>query len=365
MNNMDYTNSHLVIETTKLEPGSVSWRSPSNIALIKYWGKHGQQLPRNPSISFTLDQAFSETTLEYAPKKGADQGISLEFFFEGQLNETFQKKVQQYLESITDIFPFLRQLHMKIRSSNSFPHSAGIASSASGMSALALCLCSLEYELFGTLEDDAAFRRKASFVARLGSGSACRSIYSKLAVWGQNTDIETASDLYAIPYGENVDPIFHKFHDDILIVNRQEKKVSSRAGHGLMEENVYAESRYRQANQRFRQLVKALQQGDLETFGRIVEAEALTLHAMMLASPTPYLLLQPNTVRIIQLLQEFRQRTDLPIYFTLDAGPNPHVLYPEHITKEAQQFIRGTLSEYCVDWIEDQVGEGPLQLAEE
>jgi diphosphomevalonate decarboxylase len=359
---MDYTNSRLVIETTKIEAGAISWRSPSNIALIKYWGKHGRQLPQNPSISFTLDQAFSETILEYTPKTGADQGIELEFLFEGQRNETFEQKVHKFLESITDIFPFLRQLKLRIKSSNSFPHSAGIASSASGMSALALCLCSLEYELFGTLENDQAFRQKASYVARLGSGSACRSIYATAAVWGQTNEIETASDLYAIPVGDQLHPVFQQFHDDILIVAKSEKKVSSRAGHGLMENNVYAEDRYRQARQRFRQLYGAMKSGDLETFGRITEAEALTLHAMMMAGPTPYLLLQPHTISIIQRLQSFRAASSVPVYFSLDAGPNPHLLYPDSAAKEVQQFIRGELSQWCEDWIEDQVGPGPLQL---
>lgn len=359
---MDYTNSHLVIETNKITPGSVSWRSPSNIALVKYWGKHGRQLPQNPSISFTLDQAYTETTLDYSPKTGADQGIALTFLFEGKSNEAFQKKVQQFLESITDIFPFLRQLNLKIKSSNSFPHSAGIASSASSMSALALCLCSLEYELFGTLESDEAFRQKASFIARLGSGSACRSIYARAAVWGANTEITEASDLYAIPYAEEIHPVFHSMHDDILIVSKSKKQVSSRAGHSLMEGNVYADNRYRQAKQKFRQLISAMKNGDLELFGRIAEEEALTLHAMMMASPTPYLLLQPNTINIIQRLQAFRATNNLPVYFTLDAGPNPHLLYPENIAKAVQQFIRGELSEFCEQWIEDQVGEGPLQL---
>lgn len=361
---VDYTNSRLVIETTKVEPGFVSWRSPSNIAIIKYWGKHGRQLPQNPSFSFTLDQAFSETILEYTPKTGADEGIILEFFFDGQANEQFQEKVKKYLESITDIFPFLRQLNLKIHSSNSFPHSTGIASSASGMSALALCLCSLEYELFGTLENDEVFRQKASYISRLGSGSASRSIYAKAAIWGKNAEIEEASDLYAIPYWEEIDPVFHNFHDDILMVSKAEKKVSSRIGHSLMEGNIYAENRYRQAKQRFRALMGALKKGDLEVFGRITEGEALSLHAMMMSSPTPYLLLEANTINIIRRLQSFRASSDLPIYFTLDAGPNPHLLYPDQIAKEAQQFIRGELSEFCIDWIEDQVGEGPLQLEE-
>jgi len=363
MPEMDYTNQRLVIESNKVEPGSVSWRSPSNIALIKYWGKHGRQLPQNPSVSFTLDQAYTETTLEYFPKNGPDLGLELEFLFEGKPNEAFREKTLKFLESITDIFPFLRQLHLKVRSSNSFPHSAGIASSASAMSALALCLCSLEYELFGTLEDDQAFRKKASFISRLGSGSACRSIFAKAAIWGATPDIEQASDLFAIPYSEEINPVFHTFHDDILIVSKKEKKVSSRAGHGLMEGNIFADNRYRQAKIRFRDLISALKKGDLETFGRITEAEALTLHALMMASPTPFLLLQANTINILHQLTAFRESNGLPVYFTLDAGPNPHILYPDQYAKEVQQFIRGELSVFCEDWIEDQMGEGPMQLS--
>ena len=158
---LDYVNPKLILDTGTLEPASITWRSPSNLAIIKYWGKYGRQLPRNPSISITLDQAFTETTLEYQPKIGADEGIELEFLFDNQPNEAFRTKLLKFLESITDIFPFLRQLKLKIKSYNSFPHSAGIASSASSMSALALCLCTLENRIFGTLESDVDYRRKA------------------------------------------------------------------------------------------------------------------------------------------------------------------------------------------------------------
>ena len=135
---LDYINPKLLVDTTSLEPGEVHWRSPSNIALIKYWGKHGRQLPRNPSISFTLNNAFTDTTLQYVAKQGNDQLINLSFNFSGAPNEAFRLKMVKFLESIVDIFPFLRQLDLKIDSYNSFPHSAGIASSASSMSALAL-----------------------------------------------------------------------------------------------------------------------------------------------------------------------------------------------------------------------------------
>ncbi|MCG8332651.1 MAG: diphosphomevalonate decarboxylase [Chitinophagales bacterium] len=361
---LDYTNHKLVVESNKIEAGSVSWRSPSNLAIIKYWGKHGRQLPRNPSISFTLDEAYTETTLSYEPKKGVDQGIDLTFLFNGLPNEAFAKKVKTFLESIVDIFPFLRQLKWTINSSNSFPHSSGIASSASSMSALALCLCTLEDNLFDTLKDDNAFRQKASYIARLGSGSACRSIFAGLSMWGEMGEVENSSDFYAIPVEDKVHDIFKTYHDAILIVNQGEKSVSSRAGHALMEGNPYADKRYQQARQRLHNLLLALQNGDVEAVGNILEAEALTLHALMMASNPPYILIKPNTLTLIDKVKSYRKDTGHPLYFSLDAGPNLHLLYPDNIKNEVDNFIETELSSYCEDkhWIADKIGKGPLQL---
>lgn len=361
---LDYKNPRLIIETNKVSPGKISWRSPSNIALIKYWGKYGRQLPRNPSISFTLNNAYTETTLKYEPKKGADRGIALEFFFEDQANEVFKSKIAKYLDSIGEIFPFLRQLNIVIHSRNSFPHSAGIASSASSMSALALCLCTLEHQLFGTLPSDDDFRKKASFLSRLGSGSACRSIFATMGMWGESGEIEGSSNLYAIPYQDKLHEVFKTFHDDILIVSTGEKSVSSRAGHALMENNIYADNRYTQARQRLHRLLISLQTGNLEEFGQITESEALTLHALMMTSNPPYILMEPNSLILINKIRRFRQETKHPIYFSLDAGPNIHVLYPDSIKEIAQNFIKEELSPYCENghWISDQAGAGPIQL---
>jgi len=360
---IDYNNPNLIIETAKVEPGKIAWRSPSNIALIKYWGKHGRQLPSNPSISFTLDHAFTETTLEYTPKTGADQGVELEFFFHKEKQPAFREKILKFLESIHDIFPFLRQLNLTIRSGNSFPHSAGIASSASSMSALALCLCSLEHELFGTLESDQDFHNKASYIARLGSGSACRSIYSHLAVWGKTSIAPNSSDEYAVEYSD-VNDIYKSFQDSILIVSAKEKSVSSRAGHALMDNNVFAKPRFEQARMRLSRLSESLKNGDLETFGTIVEDEALTLHALMMASTPSYLLMEPNSLNIINEVRAFRAETNLPLYFTLDAGPNIHLLYPGYIRDKVLKFQDEVLLPFCEDrmWIDDHVGIGPIEL---
>lgn len=361
---MEYNNPSLIIDSSELASGSITWKSPSNLALVKYWGKHGVQLPRNPSISFTLSEAFTQTTLEYSKKTEASQEIQLDFEFDGAKNDAFREKVLNFLKSIIEVFPFLKQLHLTIKSSNSFPHSSGIASSASSMSALALCLCSLEERLFSTLKGDFEFDKKASYIARLGSGSACRSIYPEFGLWGEMGEVEGSSDLFAIPFREKIHPVFKTFHDSILISSAGEKGVSSRAGHGLMEGNPYAELRYKQARQHMHQLLSAMEAGDLERFGYIVENEALTLHALMMTSTPSYILMKGDTLNIIEKVRQYRKETKHPVYFSLDAGPNIHLLYPESIKTEIKTFIESELIQYCEDgkWISDKVGTGPEQL---
>jgi len=361
---LDYTNSNLRLSPEQSLSGQTEWISPSNLALIKYWGKYGRQLPRNPSISFTLDTAATTTKLSYQTKEKPTDNIVLDFKFGGSPNEAFRVKLIKFLSSITDIFPFLAQLEFSIESSNSFPHSAGIASSASSMSALALCLCTVEKEIFGTLNSDSAFYQKASFVARLGSGSACRSVYDTMAVWGETLEVEGSSNLFAVPFGDQLHEVYRDFHDDILIVSKGEKSVSSSAGHGLMEGNIFADNRYKQANARFADLQVALKNGDLEAFGKITENEALTLHALMMTSEPSYILMEPNTLAQIELLRNFRKETKLPVYFSLDAGPNLHLLYPNNIATPVQEFIKTALLPLCEkgEIIEDRAGSGPREL---
>ncbi len=359
--------SRLILDSSNPpEPGQVIWRSPSNIALIKYWGKHGVQLPRNPSLSLTLAASCTDTQLEYSFRDGAsnDGQIELDFLFHGEENEAFRAKTLQYLNSLLPTMPFLQQLKLSIHTGNSFPHSAGIASSASSMSALALCLCSLEDRFFGTLQDPAAFDQKASVLARLGSGSACRSIFPHAAVWGVSQQVPGSSDEYAVPVGESLNSMFKDFHDDILIVSSEEKTVSSRAGHALMDGNPYAEPRYAQARARLSNLLDAMRTGDLPVFGKIVEDEALTLHALMMCSNPSYTLLRPESLAIIEKVRQYRADTGHQVYFTLDAGPNVHLLYPGDIIVDVRKFIEDHLEEHCEgghvqqDW----VGEGPEEM---
>ena len=358
---MSFENPSLVLHTPGVS-GSVTWESPSNLAIIKYWGKHGKQLPRNASLSLTLSESYSRTTINYTGK--SDRGLQLEFTFEGKQKPEFEERIRKFLNTLFAYFPFLNQLALSIESRNSFPHSSGIASSASAMSALAMGLCSIENELFGSLSDKTEFLKKASFISRLGSGSASRSVYAEASIWGHVDGIPSSSDLYAIPWAHNIHSDFKTFRDTILIVSPEQKKVSSSAGHQLMEGNVFAQARYAQANERLMTLNHAMKEGDLSTFGKIAEDEAMTLHALMMCSEPSYMLIEPGSVSIMKKVRQFRESSKLPVYFSLDAGPNIHLLYPESIVNEVTELINEELVLYCTDKkiIFDLVGKGPKKI---
>jgi diphosphomevalonate decarboxylase len=234
------------------------------------------------------------------------------------------------------------------------------------MGALAMCLCDLELQLLNkrnALFNQTSFK-KASYIARLGSGSACRSVYPVIAAWGKCAEVKGSSNEYAVPFETEIHPVFRTYHDTILIAGRGEKSVSSRMGHGLMENNPYAKPRYEQAKTRMSAVISALKQGDVETFGQITEDEAMTLHALMMTSSPSFTLMKPNTLKMIEILRGWREATNLPAYFSLDAGPNLHLLYPNSIADKVKDLINSEMLQYCENQevIYDTVGQGPLKL---
>ncbi|WP_068596487.1 diphosphomevalonate decarboxylase [Vaginella massiliensis] len=338
-----------------LTAGSVQSQSPSNIALIKYWGKRDQQIPTNSSISFTLTNSYTETELKYEPKFGNDFDVKV--FLEGEYTESFAPKILKFFERIEAYVPFLRAFSFEVHTHNSFPHSSGIASSASGMSALANCLIKIEREL-GAQYSEKEAHRKASFLARLGSGSACRSTYKGLVEWGKNDFMIGSSDLYAIRLDDNqIHEVFKTFRDTILLIHEGQKSVSSTVGHNLMNNHPYAEKRFEVANDNLKKLLSILKSGDLKAFGELVEHEALTLHAMMMTSQPAFILMKPNTVAAIEKLWQYRKETGKHLYFTLDAGANIHLLYPEQDAAAIEEFIENELKQYCEkgNYIKDKV----------
>lgn len=353
--------------TPNVKSGSVKWESPSNIALVKYWGKRENQIPENPSISFTLSNCKTITEVTYTKKEGTD--FSFDVIFEGENNEAFKPKIQTFFERVEAYLPFLRDYHFKIETSNTFPHSSGIASSASGMSALALCLMSVEEQLSDNViqsdsEESKYFNQKASFLARLGSGSASRSIEGELVAWGKTKSISDSSDLFGVKFTENIHPNFQDYQDAILLVDKGEKQVSSTVGHKLMFGHPFAKKRFEQAHENLAELKEVLVSGDYKRFIEIVESEALTLHAMMMTSMPYFILMKPNTLQIINKIWEYRAESGSNICFTLDAGANVHVLFPKAEQEKVYEFIKTQLVGYCQNghYICDNVGKGAQKL---
>ena len=313
---------------------------PSNIALIKYWGKYEGQIPANPSISFTLSNCKTETKMIFR----SGEKFSVKIFLAGKEETKFSEKIEKYFRNIEKYLPWILQGSFVIETENTFPHSSGIASSASGFGVIAKCLMEMDREFSGKDFFDA---KKASFLARLGSGSACRSVYDGLVVWGEVNEVEGSSDLYAVKYpNEEIHPIFRDFNDYVLLIHEGQKSVSSTVGHGLMNTNPYAERRFQEARDNFVPMKEILKSGDLQAFMKLVEHEALTLHAMMMMSDPAFILMQTGTLLIINRVWEFRKETNLPLFFTLDAGANVHLLFPSEKKTEITNFIEKELLQY-------------------
>lgn len=341
-----------------------AWTSPANIALIKYWGKHGVQLPRNASLSITLSEARTTTSVELKKKK-TNKIVEIEFLFANKHAERFAERIENYLASLAEDMPFIREYRLKISSENTFPHSAGIASSASSMSALALCLLTLAVRT-GNKKPMHDFFTAASHYARLGSGSAARSVFGSFVLWGKTPLVKSASDDHAIAFPVEYHKNFGEVEDSILIVSDAEKKTGSRAGHALMQKHPMAAIHYANAGKRLKELLSALRKGDWDLFCQVTEAEALELHALMMTSAPPLLFMRPNTLAVIERIRDFREKNKVPVCFTLDAGPNVHVLYPYYEKKKVRNFIQAELLKYCEKKkvIYDSMGRGPQQIPE-
>jgi diphosphomevalonate decarboxylase len=312
----------------------------------------------------TLESTATTTHLSVFNKGKMEAGLCLHYYFHGERHLKFEHKIAMYLRSIQPELPFLFDYRLVFTSGNNFPHSAGIASSASSMAAIALCLVSLEEWITKKKLDDHSFFQRASRLARLGSGSASRSVYGGLVSWGTSDVIENSSDDFATPFPLPPGSRLGQLRDIILIVSSQEKAVSSSHGHAMMKEHPYREGRNLQAQHHMRQLTEAIRNEEHTLLAKITENEALSLHALLLSSSPAGILLHPNTINIIREIRDFRDSSSVDLFFTLDAGPNVHLLFFDDQREAVLQFVRNTLSPYCESgvWIEDKIGKGPVSL---
>lgn len=281
----------------------------TNIALIKYWGKKDQQLllPQNSSISLTLDAFYTETFVTFTKNNSVDT-----FTLNGQLqNAEKSQKVFQFLDYARSLAQ--TNWYANVSSTNFVPTAAGLASSASGMAALAGAV-SLELDL----PTDAI---SLSRLARHGSGSATRSIYGGFAEWQMGHDDATS---YAISLKEDVSAF--DLAMVFILVDSGEKKISSRVG---MQRTVATSAYYpgwlATINDDLAQARLAIAENNFTNLGTVMEANALKMHASMMAAVPPFTYWMPDSLKAMQLITGLRAQ-GLPVYFTMDAGPNVKAL---------------------------------------
>lgn len=302
-------------------------RAYTNIALIKYWGKKDEELilPMNNSLSLTLDAFYTETTVSFDPALQADT-----FLLDGQLQNTAATaKISRFLDLLRELAG--TKLRAAVTSENFVPTAAGLASSASGLAALAAAgNAALQLGL-----DDSQLSR----LARRGSGSACRSIFGGFVEWEQGIDDLTS---LAHPLAAN------GFENDLamlfVLINDKQKDVSSRDG---MRRTVATSAFYpgwlASLPEDLAAIKQAIATQDFTALGKITEANGLKMHATTLAAVPPFTYWSPQSLLAMDLVRQLRA-TGTECYFTMDAGPNVKVLCRRQDEAAVQQAFSNSFS---------------------
>ncbi len=288
-------------------------RAGSNIAFIKYWGVQPGPLgelhvPLNNSISLTLADAYTLTTVEWDEGLASDD-ITLD---EVRLGERAAARISEHLDRIRALAGDARRA--RVVSRNNFPTASGIASSASGFAALSVAGAAAMGLDLGPAD--------LSRLARLGSGSASRSLFGGFVEWQQGVDHETsvAHELF---------PAAHwALCDVVAIVSSAEKQTSSKAGHRLAASSPLNDARVaglKAPGGGLDEVREAIAARDLSRLGPAIERDALAMHAVMMTGRPSLLYWQPATLELLHAVPQWRAE-GIKVYFTIDAGPNVHLI---------------------------------------
>ncbi len=309
----------------------ITTKAPANIAFIKYWGKKDKilRLPANNSISMSLSNIFTITTVEFSKGLTNDK-IEING---GQLNSEEEERIVKHLDKIR----FLAKIKdfARVVTKNNFPKGTGIASSASGFAALTLAASkSAGLNLS---------EKELSIIARQGSGSACRSIPDGFTEWIAGNSSETS-------FAHSIFPAnWWKICDITVLISKTSKKVSSSEGHDLAESSPFYPVRIADMENKVSEIKKALKEKNFEKFGEILEEEAINMHAVMMTSRPAILYWLPKTLELILLIREWRSN-NLPIFFTIDAGPSVHLICEkENEMKVTQMLSKSGFKDFIVN----------------
>lgn len=292
-------------------------RAHTNIALIKYWGKEDDALriPSNPSLSLTLKEFYTDTSVKY------DKNLSEDIFIlDGQeVSGQEKKRVTNYMDLIRKRYGL--KDYALIQSTNHVPKAAGLASSASAFAALAKA-ATLDLDL-----DDVEISR----LARLGSGSASRSIYPGFVKWQKGSSDE---DSHAVFIDDSWDDIIMI----ACMINQETKPFSStEAMDRTSKESVYFDAWVKQSFKDINLMEKYVKEKDIRKVGLLAQENALRMHASLLAVNMWYF--EPETIRILNLVRELQK--EIPVYFTMDAGPNVKLITTKTYEKTVLEALEG------------------------
>lgn len=279
-----------------------------NIAFIKYWGNtdHDLRIPVNPSLSMNLEGLHTQTTVEFSDGYTQDT-LSIN---DSPVKGPGLERVSVMLDRVRKMAAF--DLKANVQSENNFPTGSGIASSAAAFAALALAAS----KAAGLSLNEADLSR----LARTGSGSASRSIPGGFVEWYAGTDHESS-------YAETIAAPDHwDLVDCVTIVSKGHKKTGSTGGHKLASTSPLQVARVADAQRRFDICRKAIIDKDFETFANIVEEDSNAMHGVMMTSTPRLLYWEPATLAVMKHTQQWREDDGLSTCYTIDAGPNVHVL---------------------------------------
>jgi diphosphomevalonate decarboxylase len=293
-----------------------------NIAFIKYWGNRDERLrlPANSSISMNLGDLHTRTRVTF--EAGLPEDV---FTLDGEpVSGPGLQRVGGFLSLVRQMSGV--DLRARVDSRNSFPTGAGIASSASAFAALSLAAS----EAAGLALSEAELSR----LARRGSGSACRSIPGGFVEWQAGEGDEESFAFSIAP------PVHWDLIDCVAIVSRYHKETGSTAGHALAGTSPLQAARVADAPRRLEACRRAILERDFEAFAAVVELDSNLMHAVMMTSTPALLYWQPATVAVMRAVKEWRQSGE-PVCYTIDAGPNVHVLCPANLASRVVEWLAG------------------------
>ncbi len=303
--------------------------SCGNIALIKYWGNRDQalRLPSNPSLSMNLAGLITTTTVEFDPALKQDVLVLGGHEISGKGFERVSRFLDQVRRQTSEVSETSEVSHLfaHVESRNNFPAGAGLASSASGFAALAVAASAAA----GLQLNEAELSR----LARLGSGSACRSVPGGFVEWALGTD-DRSSYAYSIAPADHWD-----LQDVVALIDVEHKAVGSTEGHAVADTSPLQAARVATASDRLAQARSAVLNRDFAALADVVELDSLMMHAVMITSAPVLMYWQPATVAVMHAVRQWRAN-GLAACATIDAGPNVHVICTAEAVTEVALRLR-------------------------